>query len=750
MDISVSQSEPDGCGPQIVSFEDSSFAIGSPPLQYDWTVLPFPANADYSYLNGTDSTSASPEIQLDGPGDYTIIVEITGFCDVVTDTFFFSVLAPPQIGLTLSTDTICEGECVLFDISSEFTNASLLSSTFSSGINTFSPAPPFPYDECYPAAGVYPILYVEENICGIDSVEAEVVVNDLINANISYDVTDGCVPLDVAITNTSFLDQGPPLTYQWTVTGGVPLVDWNFSSGNANSAEPQFTFETAGSYTVCVQINGICDTVVLCQVIEAREAPEVFLNPANSILCLGEQVTFNYGSLNFTNDIGTFVFDPGISPPQSPPFPSPQTITYDLPGVYPVTFSETNSCGADIASAQVVVRDTIHPDVSIDITDACAPYTAIITNNSFVLEGSPIFYLWTISGGATLDDPLAASPTVTIPQAGDYLLCVTMIGDCDTVQICETLIGREAPEVALQPDSSILCVGDCLDLFTGSLNFTNTTETLIFFDGVNFVPVGSAPDTLEVCFPLPGTYELFYVESNVCGIDSSFAFVEVRDTIHEDIVPDTTNGCVDLTVNYTNNSFSLQGPPITYQWTVDNVPNPGPGDTWAYVTGNDTSSAPSFIFTAAGDYLVQVILTNDCDVDTLSWVISAFEPPVASLLPDSSILCVTDCLDLFTGSLNFTNTTQTVTFFDGVNFVPIGGAPDTIEVCFPLPGTYDLFYTETNVCGTSVDSAFVEVRDTIHADIVPDTTNGCVDLTVNFTNNSFSLQGPPITYQWTV
>ena len=137
-------------------------------------------------------------------------------------------------------------------------------------------------------------------------------------------------------------------------------------------------------------------------------------------------------------------------------------------------------------------------------------------------------------------------------------------------------------------------------------------------------------------------------------------------------------GCVPLTVNFTNNST---GGSRT--------------DTWYFGDGiTSTETSPAHVFVQAGVYIVKLVSINACGTDSVTDTITVNGPTVASFVANttrgSSVLPVE-----FTGSATNNPTGWAWDFGDG------GTATTQIaNHDFVMPGIYDVSLTAANECGT--------------------------------------------------
>ncbi|MEO1383668.1 MAG: hypothetical protein AAFV78_10605, partial [Bacteroidota bacterium] len=432
---------------------------------------------------------------------------------------------------------------------------------------------------------------------------------------------------------------------------------------------------------------------------------------------------------------------------------NPINICYPLPGIYTASIVDSNVCGVDIASLPVVVNDTIQENVTADTLEGCTPFTVNFTNNSSAQQDSILNFDWSIfpTNGVSFTSGTNASDrnvSLEFTDIGTFVVTLIMNNQCDTDTLTFEVISRRAPDVALQPVLDTICVTGCVD-YIWTLNNTNAVNTTSFFDGVALFPAINPNDSITVCYPIPGTYEIFVANSNVCGVDTARANITVNDTITTDITPTLTVGCVPFDVSFANNSSVLQGQIDSIRWTVDGDPT-----HFTFSGGsNDTSTSPILNFTFPRNYQVCAVLYNECDIDTVCFEIIRQEAPAISLANSEDTLCVNECIDfswLVTGiNADSTNALDSVVFHDGQGNILINPV-DSFQICYPDSGIFFPFIEVYNVCGADTDSVRIQITAPIQPQVSLDTTAGCVPFTVNAFNTSTQPFGNPLTYLWTI
>ncbi|MEM7659792.1 MAG: PKD domain-containing protein, partial [Bacteroidota bacterium] len=198
----------------------------------------------------------------------------------------------------------------------------------------------------------------------------------------------------------------------------------------------------------------------------------------------------------------------------------------------------------------------------------------------------------------------------------------------------------------------------------------------------------------------------------------------INDTPHVEILANDTSGCSPFLLTFTNNSFTTQGPALTYEWT------PSPTLGWQFVNGTDASSTePEIQFDSAGIYTVSVLVSNDCDSTIVPFTISVSEEPTAGLSLSTDTLCLGDPVILtFTGGFPAEDSLLIPGDASGDILNPI--AP--FSFTYQSVGTYQILYLANNACGSDTSQAAITILDAPTATLTASTTTICEGGTVDF------------------
>jgi PKD repeat protein len=191
--------------------------------------------------------------------------------------------------------------------------------------------------------------------------------------------------------------------------------------------------------------------------------------------------------------------------------------------------------------------------------------------------------------------------------------------------------------------------------------------------------------------------------------------------------PDVKQGCIPLTVNFANGTTGGSH-----------------ADTWHFGDGiTSTEFSPTHVFVQEGIYVVKLVSTNACGVDSTVDTITATSLPVADFTADttygSSVLPVQ-----FTGSATNNPTRWLWNFGDSDTAIT-----KVASHYYAKPGIYDVSLTATNECGvgeTRTISNLITVYGFKLREIDTDTTNrlqqkfrGRIDTLYGFFNRNITL-----------
>ena len=508
-------------------------------------------------------------------------------------------------------------------------------------------------------------------------------------------------------TNTPCLGGATNFT---DLTGGTPN-QWELDFGDAspldNTQNPTHVYAADGIYNVQLVTEnafGCSDTF--------NTTVEVFPLPTADFtfntVCLNATTSFTDNSTNAV----AWEWDFGDGSPlvnqQSP------NHVYNTSGNFNVQLVVTNIQGCTDTLVQSV---TVNPNPTADFTASTACHTYPTTFND--LSAGALNYYWDFGDGSPIDNN--ASPNYTYLNDGTYtveMIVENVFGCTDTsIQTVDVLIQPQAGFA-----NNNVCAGEAVG-FTDTSTQGPTTWAWDFGDGS---PVDNNQNPVHVFNP-GGTYNVTLIVGNPAGcMDTTVVPIDVYTVPIPDFMADTV--CLFSITTFTDLSTD-SAPLASWDWDFDD--------------GNTSfTQNPTYIFQAAGQYDVELIVTNvnGCD-SSITIPVYVSDIPVADFITDT--VCLgnpTTFTDVSTGFPNQWNWT----FGDG--FASTTGP--TVQHTYANPGSYiaSLLVTAGGVCQDQVFQV-VEVIDNVTAGITaPDTL--CFGNAFNFQDNSTITIGTITGYEW--
>ncbi len=577
--------------------------------------------------------------------------------------------------------------------------------------------------------------------------------------------------------NTVFCPSGDTILL---VATGMPAYHWSTGSTN-DSIYATHTGTYIVSYTERDTNSYGCTATQFFQaqiLLTAEAQPTLSMIPSSGLICPGDSVHLTCsGTGNFS-----------WQGPSGPITGNTSSIYAHEAGTYYCILTNSSGC--------VLVTN------EVEIIEYNTPYIQVMPD-VFFCAGDSVLLSVIASPGATItwQSPLSGNnPNQYVHVGGSYSCSVT---SCNITTTAYATIQQSNPVAHITSDSVSLCVGDTMILFgnlgmatyywlPGGSGYPNDTIThagtykLFITDpygcaAKDSIVITSPNDSvrsiytatpLSGCNPLTVTFSnssynsnsylwmfgdggsssainpvhtydtsgtfsvtLIAYNTNSCGTFSNISvhtnYITVYPLVTASFTADTTHGCTPFTVNFTNTSINA----TTYHWDFGDLTT-------------STATSPSHTYTTAGNYTITLIAydTHGCNDTT---TMPAFIIVNNSTVPTSSFtanpLAACDSI-----TVHFNNTST-----NGTNFLWSFGDGNTDTTMNPthtytVSGTYTvkLYSYNTSICGTIVDSSiqsnYITVNPSAHANFIPSDTTGCVPFTINFMNGSTAAIG----YGW--
>ncbi len=500
-------------------------------------------------------------------------------------------------------------------------------------------------------------------------------------------VVDTLSPGALAIGDT--LDcSGTGVILMGSTTSGIDF-QWEGPSVFEDSIANPLVMQS-GTYILVVTGENACTSTDTTFVI-----PDIGV-PGASIL--GDTLNCLQDSIQLFGNTNTGIAFSWVGPSS---FVSAETNPFvNTPGTYTLTVTGANVCTSE--SVFEVIAEIAPPGAT-----AIGDSLECTTDSLQVIGFSPsadVTYAWQDLGSFT---SMEQSPTV--PGLGTYILTVTGLNGCTSMDTVQVIDNRILPAVAILGDTL-----NCQDT-------TVTLEGISLSPGLTFSwegPNGFSLMDTAIVVDTFGTYILTVLNAQACEAKDTF-FVPMDTLSPMAMALGDTLTCGDTLVQLFGNAV---GAVLDYNWT-----SPGA------IIYNEQNP----IVSESGLYVLEVIGANHCR--------SKDSTIVAENILEPGAIAMADTLNCTAGPF----TLQASAIATGVNYLwegPSPFLPSTDQ--FPLiniPGEYFLTVTGANAC-TSVDSIIV-IEDKMSPDIslIGDTLICDPDSIQLFGNSST----PDVSFSWT-
>ncbi len=604
--VSTSISQTVNSDPTVSASSNVSSADIGYPIEFSSS--PSGGTGSYVYnwtLNGKQiSTSQDFSYSFASSGSYTLTVTITDSVGKTTSaTVSVTINSNPSVTATASQNPTDVGNSVTFSSTISGGTGTLTYSWLVNGVQE-STSSSFTYS--FNSTGSYT---VNLTVTDADGHVAYAQFTEKVNADPSVSIHTNHNPTDVGVSVnlTSSISGGTPgYKYSWTVNGN-----------NFNTSYVDYTFTSAGTYTISLKItdkNGNTATASISEVVNPDPSVSISVqyNPVDQGINDTLQAVISGGTspFNYTWTLGSQVLN----------YSQEFHYAFASTGTYTINLTISDSQGLT-SSTSVIIKVIAKPSAAIEGVNK----TDISTETYWEGYGSygtaPYQYYWYINGVNTSSGLYLE---YSFPKTGNYNISILIVdSQGDKAHAYLNVTVEPKPTITISSSSDATDVGNVIS-FSSSLsggspfyNYTWRISSLGF--------VGYQKD-LTYQFSTPGTYNVTVEVTDGAG---NTATASITITIHSlpnvSIKSQYSNIDTNVTDSF-NSNVSGGTAPYTYAWYIN-----------GNYEGNGTSI--SYSFTDSGTYSVELKIM-DATGATVSYRtdISVHAYPVASIIPSRSAI----------------------------------------------------------------------------------------------------------------
>ena len=448
-------------------------------------------------------------------------------------------------------------------------------------------------------AGSYSVIITNPTTnCSSTSASGTVTINP--NPSVSVNNPSICSGANATVIATP--TPAGTYNYAWTVPSGAT------NPGNVAT----FSTGTAGNYDVVITnpVTG-CFSATGSGTVSTNANPTVTVN--NEVICQNNTATLvatpvPAGTYSYAWTVPTGASNPG----------NVATLNTSTGGTYSVIITNTvTGCASSSVSGTVTVNN--NPTVSVNSPSACEGATATVSATPN--PAGTYDYVWTVPTGVTNPGNVASFSTSV---AGSYSVIITNpVTGCFSTSASGNVTINLNPIVTV--NNPITCTGIPIAMTAtvtpaGTYNYSWTVPTGVTNPGstATFNSTTDGTYSVVVTNPLTG-----------CVSSSASGILTVNTNPQPIFTSDVTQGCVPLTVNFTNQTPNSND----CQWTINNG-----------VQLNGCGSV-SYTFTQAGcyDITLETTTNNGCTGSTtITSMICVDDIPNASFFPQNTPVSTLD------------------------------------------------------------------------------------------------------------
>ncbi|NOZ46637.1 MAG: PKD domain-containing protein [Chlorobi bacterium] len=504
-----------GCMPLTVNFTDTTLSD---------TII---VNRSWYFGDNVFGTQPNETHIYSEIGTYSVYLEIEdilGCADTLTIDGLITATRPIP-GFSVSDQTICAGDSILFTNEAESSYDSLI---WNFGDNQISNQEnPF---HIYADSGYYNVSLQLFDILGCDSVlekQSYIHVQSIPDVNFSASLTEAsCYPVLIHFNDLTT----HPYKSSWK---------WSFGSGQGTSIleNPSYNYTQPGQFSIDLKVEtsyGCTDSLLKENYININ-GPVANISAPDSAC---PRIPIQFMVANPVNVSETrWNFGDGIQNPGDTALYS--FTNYGMYSNYILYVLDTGDC-------QVQIKDSIYiysfaPGFILNDSSGCIPFTLEITDTAIGISE----YLWEFGDGNMASNQ---NPNYTYNQAGTFLLQQIVLNNFDCIDTSSVEIEvYQLPDIRIANPDTLICVDDAIQITsTGGETYQWSPVYEINNSTISNPLVSPKYDTL---------YNVLGTDVNGCSErDSIFIKVQQRPVI-DSITADTSviiGETVQLNASFTN------------------------------------------------------------------------------------------------------------------------------------------------------------------------------------------------------
>ncbi|WNJ20360.1 PKD domain-containing protein [Pontibacter sp. G13] len=711
-----------GCATTTIPFFDQTTGTNA-PVAWEW-----------DFGDGTNGITQNPSNTYFADGTYTVSLKVTdvnGCQDSITKTDYI-VLDHPDAEFAADQVKTCPGTDVTFnDLSTG--NFSMTNWIWDFGDGTFPVATQTP-THVYTSEGFYDVELIVTDALGCqDTLEKSVYIEvyGRPDADFTYTPTQGCQPLTVTFADAS--TDGP----------SAPIVSyqWDFGDGGASVVpNPVYVYSTFGTYTVQLVVtdaNGCQDSISYD--VDVLQIPAVDFVANTEVGCAPTAITFtDITTTPYVKVAWFWDFGDGNTSTSAAP-----VHTYAVDGNYDVKLVVTDQNGCVDSLTQTQFIRLSHPvaDFSLSSAVVCPniPIGVEFTDTS-IPDTTLVSWAWEFGDGFS---STAQNPNHSYAAPGLYtisLITTNILGCRDTLIRTDEITVLDPPVASFQMDDTANCAPllvNFTDVSTaGGSALTNWKWT--FGDGDSTFAQHPSHSWAN-----PGVYTVALTVTDLNGCETTYSeTVESYELPVSNFLSADTLGCAPQATSFINLSTSAY-PLVEYRWFI--------GDQFGPTDSIINQVNPTYTFTDDGDYYAGLVVidANGCRDSLLRPNYIRLSHPIADFTLDQSDVCPGEPIGVTFTDTSIPDTTLATWAWDFGD-----GGTSTLQdpsYSYPVPGSYDVVLTVTNVLGCSDSdtlSGSINVSIPPTAALTVADTADCIPFAVNFTDASVQGDGTIIDWRW--